>query len=71
MVAPTGSGISPTSGPTQGGEPVTIKGTNLCNATGVMFGNGKAGDDPHDVSPDCTTLDRQGTARTRAPSPSS
>ncbi len=54
MVAPTVSGISPTSGPTQGGETVVIKGTNLCNATGVMFGNASA--TILTTSPDCTTL---------------
>ncbi len=47
VVAPTVSGISPTSGPPQGGEPVVIKGTNLCNATGVMFGNSVRHDHEH------------------------
>jgi hypothetical protein len=54
VVAPTVSGISPTSGPPQGGETVVIKGTNLCNATGVMFGNASA--TILTTSPDCTTL---------------
>jgi hypothetical protein len=31
-------GISPTSGPAAGGTTVTIKGVNLCQATGVDFG---------------------------------
>jgi hypothetical protein len=54
VAAPTVSGISPTSGPTQGGEPVTIKGTNLCNPISVMFGNNTA--TITNVSTDCTTL---------------
>ncbi|HEX4015252.1 MAG TPA: IPT/TIG domain-containing protein [Frankiaceae bacterium] len=36
--APTVTGLSPTSGPTAGGTPVTIAGTNLSAATSVKFG---------------------------------
>jgi hypothetical protein len=35
--APTVSGISPASGPTEGGAAVTIDGTNLARTTGVTF----------------------------------
>ncbi|HWF15462.1 MAG TPA: choice-of-anchor P family protein [Acidimicrobiales bacterium] len=54
VAVPTVSGISPTSGPVQGGEPVTIKGTNLCNPINVMFGNNSA--TITNVSTDCTTI---------------
>ncbi len=54
IIAPTVSGISPTSGPTQGGETVIIKGTNLCNATSVMFGSATA--TITNITPDCTTI---------------
>ena len=37
-LAPTVSGVSPTSGPAAGGTSVTITGTNLDSATGVKFG---------------------------------
>jgi hypothetical protein len=36
--APTVTGVSPSSGPTAGGTPVTITGTNLTGAFGVDFG---------------------------------
>jgi hypothetical protein len=36
--APTVTGISPSSGPTTGGTPVTITGTGFTGATAVMFG---------------------------------
>jgi serine/threonine protein kinase len=39
---PAVTGISPTTGPTTGGTPVTITGTGLAHATGVSF-NGAAG----------------------------
>ncbi|HWD55716.1 MAG TPA: choice-of-anchor P family protein [Acidimicrobiales bacterium] len=55
VVAPTVSGISPTSGPTKGGETVIIKGTNLCNAINVMFGSASA--TIQNITPDCTTID--------------
>jgi hypothetical protein len=54
IIAPTVSGISPTSGPTQGGETVFIKGTNLCNATNVMFGSASA--TITNITSDCTTI---------------
>jgi hypothetical protein len=54
VVLPVISGISPTSGPTQGGETVTIKGTDLCGATSVLFGTNSA--IINSVSSDCTTL---------------
>jgi hypothetical protein len=54
VAVPTVSGISPTSGPVQGGEPVTIKGTNLCNPINVMFGSNSA--TITNVSTDCTTI---------------
>jgi hypothetical protein len=53
-VAPVISGVSPTSGPQGGGKPVTIKGTDLCNLTGVLFGGVNA--PVVSVSPDCTTV---------------
>jgi hypothetical protein len=53
--APTVAGISPTSGPPQGGETVVIKGTNLCNPISVMFGSASA--TIQSVSTDCTTID--------------
>ncbi len=40
--APTVSAVSPTSGPTTGGTPVTITGTNLTGATAVKFGTAAA-----------------------------
>ena len=55
IAGPTVSGISPTSGPPQGGEPVVIKGTNLCNAISVMFGNTSA--TITNITTDCTTID--------------
>ena len=36
--APTVTGLNPTSGPTAGGTPVTITGTNFTGATAVKFG---------------------------------
>ncbi len=54
IIAPTVAGISPTSGPTQGGETVIIKGTNLCNATNVMFGSASA--TIQNITSDCTTI---------------
>ncbi|RAO65100.1 uncharacterized protein BHQ10_001112 [Talaromyces amestolkiae] len=38
--APTVSGINPTTGPTSGGTPLLIAGTNLSGATLVTFGSG-------------------------------
>jgi hypothetical protein len=52
--SPTVNGISPTSGPPGGGETVYIQGTNLCNATSVLFGT-TAGTVTN-ISPNCTTL---------------
>jgi hypothetical protein len=40
--APTVSGVNPTAGPTAGGTPVTITGTNLTGATTVKFGTASA-----------------------------
>jgi hypothetical protein len=59
VAAPQVTGISPTSGPLQGGEPVTIKGANLCNTPSggvptVDFGANQA--TVTAVSADCTTL---------------
>jgi hypothetical protein len=54
VVAPTVAGINPTSGQPNGGEPVVIKGTNLCNTTSVMFGNNSA--TIVSITPDCTTI---------------
>ena len=42
MAAPTVTGISPNSGPTAGGEQVTLTGSNLANVTAVNFGNSLA-----------------------------
>ena len=42
MLAVTVSAVSPNSGPTAGGTPVTITGTNLTGATGVKFGSAVA-----------------------------
>ena len=42
LVGPQVTGISPTSGPTQGGETVNIAGANLCGNTSVKFGNNNA-----------------------------
>ncbi len=42
VAAPIVSGISPTSGPIQGGETVTIEGSNLCGNTVVSFGSNNA-----------------------------
>ena len=42
--APTITAIDPAAGPTTGGNPVTITGTNLTGATAVDFG-GTAGTD--------------------------
>ena len=39
---PTVTGLVPTSGPAAGGTPVTITGTNLSGATGVLFGTAAA-----------------------------
>ncbi len=36
---PTVTGVNPSGGPTAGGTPVTITGTNLCNASAVDFGS--------------------------------
>jgi hypothetical protein len=52
--SPQIDGISPTSGPQQGGETVTIKGANLCNESAVNFGANGATNVT--VSSDCTTL---------------
>jgi len=38
VAAPTVTAISPTAGPTAGGVPITITGTNLSGATAVKFG---------------------------------
>ncbi len=38
LLPPTVTGISPSSGPTAGGTPVTITGTNFTGATGVTIG---------------------------------
>jgi hypothetical protein len=54
LATPVVSGISPTSGPPQGGETITIKGTDLCNTTSVLFGGNSA--TIVSDSPDCTTL---------------
>jgi hypothetical protein len=40
--APTVTGVSPTSGPSTGGTPVTITGTSFTGATGVKFGTAAA-----------------------------
>ncbi len=42
VVAPTVTGISPSSGPTAGGTSVTITGTNLSGATSVTIGGASA-----------------------------
>jgi hypothetical protein len=42
VAAPTVTGVSPSSGPTAGGTPVTITGTNLTGATAVQFGGASA-----------------------------
>jgi hypothetical protein len=54
VAVPTVSGISPTSGPVNGGETVVIKGADLCNADNVMFGNTSA--TIQSISADCTTI---------------
>jgi ribosomal protein S11 len=42
LLPPTVSGISPSSGPTAGGTPVSITGTNFTGATGVTIGGAAA-----------------------------
>ncbi|HWE67430.1 MAG TPA: IPT/TIG domain-containing protein [Acidimicrobiales bacterium] len=54
VVGPSVVGISPTSGPQQGGETVIIGGANLCNATSVDFGGVNA--PIKNISTDCTTI---------------
>ena len=39
VVAPTVTGVSPTSGPTAGGTPVTVRGSGFTGATQVLFGS--------------------------------
>jgi hypothetical protein len=54
VAAPIVLGISPTSGPPQGGETVVIKGEDLCGATAVLFGSANATIISN--STDCTQL---------------
>jgi hypothetical protein len=54
QVTPIITGISPTSGPETGGETVIIKGSGLCGATSVPFGNSNATIVSN--SADCTQL---------------
>ncbi len=51
---PTVSGISPTTGPPQGGNTVTIVGTNLCNTLEILFGTTQS--NHFTVNATCTTL---------------
>jgi Bacterial Ig domain/Bacterial Ig-like domain (group 3)/Carboxypeptidase regulatory-like domain len=48
------TGISPTSGPPQGGETVIIGGANLCGTTSAKFGSANAS--IGNISADCTTI---------------
>ncbi|HEX3795748.1 MAG TPA: IPT/TIG domain-containing protein [Acidimicrobiales bacterium] len=54
VVGATIAGISPTSGPQQGGETVFIGGTNLCGSTAVHFGSAAA--TITNISTDCSTI---------------
>ena len=42
LPTPSVTGLSPTTGPTTGGTPVTITGSNLAGATSVLFGSAPA-----------------------------
>ncbi len=54
VAGPAVTGVTPSSGPTAGGTPVTITGTDLCGATAVDFGTTPV--TTFTTNPDCTEI---------------
>ena len=64
VAAPTVTAVSPSSGPTAGGTTVTITGTNLSNASAVLFGTSNAASYAVNSATQITASSPSGTSST-------